>query len=394
MPDNNGQNTSTVEINFKLNSKATRLQAHPHQRLSDCLRGACNRTDVKVGCNAGDCGACSVLLDGKAVCSCLVPVSEVNNRQVDTVSGLVESDAVAQKVADAFIRYGAVQCGICTPGMLVSATTLLKQISHPTETQVADALGGVLCRCTGYRKIIDAVVNANNIDTARNSDESFHAVSDREALLSFGNMGSELKPVKGGVGASLKRVDAREKVNGTDIFGDDGAPVDALRCFIVRSPHHHAGFVFGDMDEYLQKYSGIKRIITAKDVPGENCFGVIPPFEDQPIFAVEAARFKGEAVAAIICIDSQLTSKAINAFPIEWQERDAHLSMDDALSVGAVELHDNRAGNIMCRGVVKKGDVESGFAAGSVEVSGEYQTDFIEHAYIEPEAGYAVCTKY
>ncbi len=128
-----------------------------------CLREDLGLTGTKVGCDAGDCGACTVHLDGDPVCACLIPLGQLPGRDVATVEGLADGDRL-RPIQTSFLCAGAAQCGICTPGMLMAADALLAVEPHPSETEVLDALGGVLCRCTGYRKIIEAVRNA--ADTA------------------------------------------------------------------------------------------------------------------------------------------------------------------------------------------------------------------------------------
>lgn len=381
---------SEETLSFELNGRAVSLNVPSHTRLSDVLRNECAQTDVKVGCNAGDCGACSVLINGDCVCACLTPVSQVADCKVDTLSGLVNSDPLARKVADAFLQYGAAQCGICTPGMLVSATALLRENPEPDANTVADALGGVLCRCTGYRKIIDAVVNASSMCTVPNSDSSILvATSDAQRTNTAKAELPDMRNVVGGVGESIARLDGAEKVDGRDMFGDDVAPVDALRCVVIRSPFHHAEFVLGDIEGFVNSHDGIECVLTAIDVPGINCHGVIPPFEDQPVFAEHKTLFKGEAVAAIVGSADVIDALVIDTFPVTWTELSPLLTTSDALADCATVLHEGRVGNIMCRGKVVKGDAIAALGTSHVVVQGRYKTDFIEHAYIEPEAGYA-----
>ena len=165
----------------------------------------------------------------------------------------------------AFLAAGAAQCGICTPGMLVAATALLDRNPQPDEAAVSDAIGGVLCRCTGYRKIVAAVL----------------AAADGEAPS------GEVPAAGAAVGARVVRLDGREKVDGSDVFGADGIPADALLLRVIRSPFHHARFAIGDLAAFLAAHPGVVRVLTAADVPGRNLYGVIPPFADQPVFAVE-----------------------------------------------------------------------------------------------------------
>src|SRR5437660_3695558 len=147
-------------LKLVVNDRKLSVVAPPVQRLSRVLREQLGLTGTKVGCDAGDCGACTVLLDGEPVCACLVAMGQVENHSITTVEGLKSRPPIFERLQHAFLRHGAAQCGACTPGMLVSATALLEKNSSPSEADVMDALGGVLCRCTGYRKIINAVLDA------------------------------------------------------------------------------------------------------------------------------------------------------------------------------------------------------------------------------------------
>ena len=146
-------------VRFSVNGRPVELHTSPLRRLTDVLRDDLGLTATKVGCEAGDCGACSVMLDGDLVNACTVPAGRLSGREVVTLEGLDASGRI-DRLQRSFLFHGAAQCGICTPGMLVAAAALLATNPAPDERAVKDGLGGVLCRCTGYRKIIDAVVAA------------------------------------------------------------------------------------------------------------------------------------------------------------------------------------------------------------------------------------------
>ena len=150
---------SAGTIDAIVNGKALSLDAAPTERLSAVLRGRLGLTGTKVGCDAGDCGACSVTLDGRLVCSCLVLGAEADGKAVETVEGIAEGENL-HPLQRKFIEHAALQCGVCTPGILVAAKSLLERNPEPTETEVRYWLAGNLCRCTGYDKIIRAVMDA------------------------------------------------------------------------------------------------------------------------------------------------------------------------------------------------------------------------------------------
>ncbi len=365
---------SEVALTFKVNGRDVNVALPAARRLSNVLRDDLGLTGTKVGCDAGDCGACTVLIDGAPVCSCLVAVAQVEGCAITTVEGLKARPPLFDRLQNSFLAHGAAQCGICTPGMLISATALLERNPRPSEPEVMDAIGGVLCRCTGYRKIVAAIQHANDEDiSARASNVPSSDTVSRNAS----------------VGQRLIRLDGRRKADGTDIFGADAMPPDSLLLRAIRSPHHRARFALGDLDAYKADHPGVTAIFTAKDIPGKNCFGVIPHFADQPVFAESEARFRGEAVAAVVGEKLAIERLDLSQFPVTWEELAALTQTDAALEADAPLVHANRPGNILVRGKVIRGDVEATLNQADVVVEGEYESSFVEHAYIEPEAGFA-----
>ena len=338
-------------IAFTLNGTPVTVDAAPTERLTHVLREQLGAKGTKVGCDAGDCGACTVLLDWAQVCACLVPAARVAGCHVETVeSGADDLD----RLKAAFLAHGAAQCGICTPGMVMAGVELLRRNPTPSEAEAMEALGGVLCRCTGYRKILAAVCGA-----------------------------APQQAEEGAVGACLPRLDGSEKVAG-DSFGADYHPAGALVLAAVRSPHAHAAFAFGDLAAFAAR-PGVAGVFTAADIPGRNAFGVIPPFADQPALAESPARFRGEAVALVAFEPG--AEPDLSAFPITWTPLPA-LTSPAAAEAGAA-LHPNRPGNRLVEGRVIKGDAAAALAQAAHVVDGGMETSFVEHAYIEPEAGSA-----
>jgi carbon-monoxide dehydrogenase small subunit len=154
-----GTTRNTIQVNCIINDEAKTFEAHPMARLLDVLRERLHLTGTKEGCGEGECGACTVFIDGAIVNSCLVPVAQVNGAEITTIEGVASGDQL-HAVQQAFIDCGGAQCGICTPGMVLAAVDLLERNPNPTETDIRNGLAGNLCRCTGYMKIFESVVRA------------------------------------------------------------------------------------------------------------------------------------------------------------------------------------------------------------------------------------------
>ncbi len=358
--------TASRTIRFKLNGQACSIASNPVTRTSDVLREELGLTGTKVGCDAGDCGACTILIDGEQRFACLTAAGQLEGCDVHTVEGLAK-DGKLSPLQQAFHRYGAAQCGICTPGMLMAAQSLLNVKPNPSREEVEDALGGVLCRCTGYSKIVAAVLEASGTET-----QELPADADS------------------GFGSRTRKVDGEPKLLGTEIYGADKAPDDSLWMRVVRSPHPRATFVLPSPEKLVEENPGLMRILTWQDVPGNNGFGIYPHIKDQPVLAKDQVRYRGEAVAALIGDRKSIEAITDDDLGIEWVPQDAIESYESALEGKISPVQEIHEDNLLARGFLKKGNAESVYEQSLIKAQGTWETSYVEHAYIEPEAGYAV----
>ena len=350
-----------MRVAFTLNGRKVEWCGLPATRLAAALRDDLGLTGTKVGCDAGDCGACTVSLDGRQVCSCLVAMGQVDDRTVDTVEGLAEKGGTLTVLQDSFLAQGAAQCGICTPGMLMAARDLLSRDAQPNRAEVEEALGGVLCRCTGYSKIVEAVLAART-------------------------KVSIVAPSAGGaVGTRIARVDGVVKVTGRDLFGADVMPADALWIRVVRSPHARARFALGDLGPLRARLAAV---LTAADIPF-NGYGIYPDIKDQPVLADGQVRYRGEAVLALVGVRTEVLAIRDQDVPITWMPEPPLVGIDAAMAVDAPLVQADKPRNLLLDGGVRRGDAATAFGRCAGVAEGTFETSFVEHAYIEPEAGWA-----
>ncbi len=355
-------------MEIEVNGRKIRRLAQPHLRLLDFLRDDLDLTGTKEGCGAGECGTCSVFVDGKLVKSCLMPVAKANGTAIETIEGLAAPGDLTP-VQEAFHKTGASQCGYCIPGMVMAATSALRENPDAGFEEIKERLGGNICRCTGYSKIFEAVELARDVIAGRRSADDLLP----EAAESF-------------IGSNVRRLDAPSKVAGRLRYAGDMTMPGMLHMQVLRSPHAHARITSIDISE-AEKLPGVSCVITADDVPGEDGFGVF--VHDQPIMACGRVRYVGEAVAAVAAEDVLTAKKAVDLIEVQYEEIPAVFDPEEAMQDGAPQLHDDAAGNLVKHIPIRKGDVEAGFADADLVVEETYQTQQVEHAYLEPEAGLA-----
>jgi CO/xanthine dehydrogenase Mo-binding subunit/aerobic-type carbon monoxide dehydrogenase small subunit (CoxS/CutS family) len=355
-------------VEATVNGRKIRKIAQTHQRLLDFVREELELTGTKDGCGAGECGACSMFVDGRLVKSCLVPVGKAQGSEIETIEGLGRTGelSVMQK---AFHKAGASQCGYCIPGMVMAATAAIRVNPTVGDEEIKERLGGNICRCTGYQKIFDAVGLARDVMNGRLPTTAL----DEDAA-------------EGGryIGANVRRLDAPSKVSGALKYAGDLVLPRMLQVQVLRSPHAHARIVSIDTSE-AEAMEGVEAVVTSSDVPGKDGFGVF--VHDQPIMARGKVRYVGEAIAAVAAEDLLTAKRALSKIRIEWERLPGLFDPDEAMQAGAPVVHDYAPDNLVKHIPIRKGDVEKGFAEADLVIEERFETQQVEHAYLEPEAG-------
>jgi selenium-dependent xanthine dehydrogenase len=348
----------TIKINGRLYS------TEKDMNLLDFLRDELQVTSVKNGCGEGACGACMVLVDGRSVRVCTLTVAKADAREITTVEGLPEREK--EVYVRAFAESGALQCGFCIPGMIISAKALLDKNPSPTAREVKKAIEGNICRCTGYAKIEDAISMA--------------------AAVFRGEI-QPGPPVRSGIGASLPRVDAREKVLGTGQYVDDMHVKDMLYGAVLRAKYPRALVRNIDVSA-ARAYPGVEAVLTAEDVPGERSWGFI--IKDWPVLVAtgEETRYIGDAIALVACRSRKIAREALALIKVDYQELEPVTTTAFALHEGAPKIHPK--GNLLATTRIRRGNVEAVLAGSAYVVTNRYSTPATEHAFMEPESGLAV----
>lgn len=348
---------------FTLNQKSVTVAAD--KNLLEYLREDARLTSVKNGCSEGVCGSCSVLVDGKAWRACTLTVAKVHGKEVTTLEGLTPRER--QVYSWAFGKVGAVQCGFCMPGMVISAKALLDQDPNPTSAEVKSAIRYNLCRCTGYLKIERAIRLAAK------------ALRDGAALDAGGGAAR--------VGERVVRVDSEEKLLGTGEFVDDMQVPGMLYGAVLRARYPRALVKKIDLSA-AQALPGVVVVLTAKDVPGERLLGHL--VLDWPVMIAEGeeTRYVGDALAILAATTKETARKALELIRVEYEELTPLLSPAAAMKEGAPRIHPR--GNLLAETFVKRGNVDRAIAEAKYVVTQRYSTPLQEHAFMEPESALAI----
>ena len=356
-------NKRTIE--FSINGKLRSAVVFDDDMLLKFLREDLGLTGTKQGCGNGECGACTVLINGVPLAACLYPAVKVDGQTLETVEGLGENNRL-HPLQRWFLKLGAVQCGFCTPGLLMSAKAILDTDPDPTPDQIKEAISGNLCRCTGYQKVVEAIRAA----AAEMRGETPADRTDR-----VGN---------GALGRSIEKVDGIPKVMGTAKFAADLSQPGMLWGAMVVSPHPHAEIRDIDTTGAMQ-LDGVVTVLTAADVPGASHYGTIR--KDQPYFAIDRVRYAGEPVAVVIAQNERVARRAAKEVRVAYNLLPPLFDPISAMKPDAVQIHES--GNILLQRKIRKGSVDQGFHEADVIVERSFVTQTVDHAYIEPEAAIA-----
>ena len=349
-----------------LNGRTTQYDGAPTQSVLTWLREVQGLISPKDGCSGeGVCGCCDVLVDGLALASCKLEMQEVAGKQVTTVEGF--SRAERDAFADAFVEKGGVQCGFCTPGIVIKARSILNKNPSPTREQIAAGLNANICRCTGYKKIIDSIECA------------------AEALRT----GQPVARAKGTgrVGTRHAKYTGREAVLGERVFVGDMTEPGMLYGALRFSDHPRARVLRIDVSE-AQQVAGVVRVLTARDVPGLRFMGSIRA--DWPVLVAEGETtcFVGDVLATVAATTEAAAREAAAKVKVEYEVLPPVTDVFAALEPGSPLV--NAPGNVLHRAAVKVGDAEAALAASRYVTRNRFITQRIEHAFLEPEATLAL----
>jgi selenium-dependent xanthine dehydrogenase len=340
------------KLDLTLNGALLRVEVRDGETLIETLRTRCGVTSIKDGCQPqGQCGCCLVLVDGNAKVSCAMPSEASRGRSIVTLEGIGAEER--RMLARSFVVAAGVQCGFCIPGIALRAHHLIGRNAAPSRTEIARAIDGHLCRCTGYAKIIDAI-------------ELFARAKRGEALPEL---------AEGGVGVRAARFRGADLILGRKDFVDDLTRPGMLHGAVVLSPFARARVVSIDTGK-ARAHPGVMSVATADDVPGKRRYGLLR--DDWPGFVAvgEEVSYVGDIVAAIAAVDEATARQAAKLVEVEYERLPPILDPENAE-------------RILSRTRIKRGEVDAALAASAHVVRGTWRTQRIEHLFLEPESAMA-----
>lgn len=335
-------------------------------KLLPFLRNVCHLKSVKDGCSEGACGTCHVLIDGKATKACVPKLSKLEGKHIVTVEGLPEEEK--EIFVRAFGEAGAVQCGFCIPGMVISAKGLLDKNPDPTRADAADAIKNNVCRCTGYKKIIDGILLA--------------AKYKREGL-------PEKTEYSWKLGERVPRVDVREKVLGYGEYPDDMQVEGMIYGSALRSAYPRAR-VKAIHTEKAKAFPGIVAVFTAEDIPGNVKVGHLKKDWDALIPVGKITHYLGDAIALVAGETLEAVEEAKKLIEVEYEELPMVRNPYEAMEEGAPNVHESEKDNLLSHWHVHRGDAEKAIENSAHVISDTFHTPWTEHAFLEPECAVAM----
>ncbi len=330
------------------------------------LRDELRLTSVKDGCSEGACGTCTILVDGKAVKACVLSTKRAAGKEIVTVEGL--SEAEREAFVYAFGAVGAVQCGFCIPGMVMAGKALLDQNPNPSEAEIKKAIRGNVCRCTGYKKIIEGIALAGAILRGEASVDP--ALEEGEDY---------------GVGARAFRTDVRDKVLGRGEYCDDLYLDGMAHASAVRSQYPRARVLDIDPSAALA-LPGVLAVLTADDVP-HNKVGHLQQDWDVMIAKGDITRCVGDAICLVVAENETVLKQAKELVKVDYEPLEPVRTIQEARAADAPILHPG--GNLCQQRHVTRGDARAALAQSKYVVTQSYRTPFTEHAFLEPECAVA-----
>lgn len=382
-----------MHIELTVNNQLIQLEVEPHQTLLEVLREQLGLIGTKEGCSTGHCGACTILLDGKPVSSCLVLAVEADGREMLTIEGLVSGEKL-HPLQQAFIDNLGSQCGFCSPGMVLSAVALLEGNPQPSSAEIRRSLAGNLCRCTGYAKIVQSVkaaVSASGQPGKLGKTESSRTSNQTEEIAPH----SRVAPI----GQRRPRVDAKAKLTGRAYFGSDIPLRGVLQARILHSPYAHAEVLSIDA-RAARQLPGVRAVLTADDLPAVP--GYDPHSRAHAFLARRYALFHGQPVAAVAAEDVATAEAALDLIKVEYRSLPPVVDLLQATRSGSPLVSRSPArrnpegdwpddpelpepgSNIAEQVVYRHGDLEAAWAVSSLVVENTYTVASVHQSYLEP----------
>ncbi|MYE79045.1 MAG: selenium-dependent xanthine dehydrogenase [Chloroflexi bacterium] len=349
-------------INFHLNGRAVSYTGDPEQPLLSWLRDEMGIISPKDGCAPqAACGCCVVQVDDKALLACVTKMGKLAGKAITTTEGLGEYRQAV--FANAFVREGGVQCGFCIPGIVMQANNLINHNPEPSRADIEKSLTPHLCRCTGYKKIVDAIQCA--AEAIRNEEEV------------------DLPEVDGSIGTRLPKYQAQDLVLGQHRYVDD-IRMDGLVVGALKFSDHPRAVVKAIDTRAALAHPGVLRIITADDIPGDRHIGLIR--QDRPLMIGlgETTRYVGDVLACVVAETDAIARESVALIDVDYEVLEPVTDMHAAMLAESPSIH--AGGNILSQSITSRGDLDAAIQAAAFTSHGVYETQMIEHGFMEPEA--------